>query len=526
MSLFGSLISSVSGLGAQSQAMSATANNIANVSTVGYKRQVIDFSALVNRVTSRFFQPGGVITAPRTEVDIQGILSPTSNVTDLGISGRGFFTIAGSANPSVGDQRLYTRDGSFRADKDGNLVNTGGYYLQAWPLDENGNLPTDASALTSLQTVNVANIEGSAQATELVALGANLPADADAGDASTTDVLVYDTLGNDQTIRMVWTATSTENVWDLTITGATVTDVELADGTASGNTMDGTPGTHKVTVYFNNDGTPRAAVSGITGASVLDTTNGTIDMDFDFSATGASNSQIISFDLGGFGPSVANTGVAAANVGTTATLTVGAGHGYEVGDTVTVSGYGAETDYNGTFVLTAVGATTVTYTTAIAPGGADTGGVVTPASNLSGDATGLTQFASDYFTSFTNQDGRAFGSFLSAAIDETGRVIAFFSNGAAGPQYQIPIVVFNNPNALSAKNGGAYGNTVGSGSAILRVAGTGDAGSIQSSALENSTVDVAEEFTKMIIIQKAYSAATRVISSTDEMLSELLRITQ
>ncbi len=139
-------------------------------------------------------------------------------------------------------------------------------------------------------------------------------------------------------------------------------------------------------------------------------------------------------------------------------------------------------------------------------------------------ANGITQFSSSYSTTFVNQNGVQFGNFFGTSIDENGIVTALFDNGQTLPVYKLPIATFPNPNGLDAKSGTIFSQSGSSGGFVLRPAGTSNAGKIAPSSLEASTSDLAEEFTNMIITQRAYSASTRVITTADEMLDELIRI--
>jgi len=120
--------------------------------------------------------------------------------------------------------------------------------------------------------------------------------------------------------------------------------------------------------------------------------------------------------------------------------------------------------------------------------------------------------------------GALFGALTGVRIDGDGKVIAQFDNGIEKPIYQLPIATFLNPDGLRSLNGNAYAASVESGTVALKVASQGGAGSVQSSALEQSTVDLAKEFSDMIIIQRAYSAASKIITTADEMLDELTRL--
>ena len=100
-----------------------------------------------------------------------------------------------------------------------------------------------------------------------------------------------------------------------------------------------------------------------------------------------------------------------------------------------------------------------------------------------------------------------------------------FDNGETRPIAILPLATFSNPNGMEALTGNAWIETDASGQALLKRAGTNGAGEISSSSLESSTVDLATEFSNMIVTQRAYSAATKIITTADEMLDELTRMT-
>jgi len=137
---------------------------------------------------------------------------------------------------------------------------------------------------------------------------------------------------------------------------------------------------------------------------------------------------------------------------------------------------------------------------------------------------GLTQFRSDFNVSFLNQNGASVGLLNGVSIDEDGFVIASFTNGQNRASYKLPLSTFADPSSLRSEEGNAFSETNRSGSFNLREAGLGGAGFFVPSALEASNVDIAKEFTEMIVTQRAYSANTRVITTADEMLEELIRL--
>ncbi len=141
-----------------------------------------------------------------------------------------------------------------------------------------------------------------------------------------------------------------------------------------------------------------------------------------------------------------------------------------------------------------------------------------------GQAGGVTQFAGEFALSSIDQDGVRFGGFAGINISVDGTVTAVFDNGERLPIYKLALTLFANPNGLESVTGNAFRQTDRSGDILLQQANTGGTGSVASSALESSTVDLAEDFTKLITTQRAYSASARIITTADEMLEELIRI--
>lgn len=139
-------------------------------------------------------------------------------------------------------------------------------------------------------------------------------------------------------------------------------------------------------------------------------------------------------------------------------------------------------------------------------------------------ATGLTQYSSTYSTAFVNQDGVQFGNFYGVSVDDDGIVTALYDNGETLRIYRLPIATFPNPNGLDGQSGTVFNQSEKSGDYFLRYAGEANAGSIAPSSLEASTSDLANEFTNMIITQRAYAASTKIITTADEMLDELIRV--
>jgi flagellar hook protein FlgE len=322
MGLFGALYTGVSGLNAQAQAQSAISENVANVNTVGYKKVATNFSTLVVESSPRSYSPGGPFTSTNYQISEQGALQGTTSNTDIGISGDGFIIVNEAAVPGIKDEFFYTRAGKFTTDRDGYLKNTAGFYLQGWKLDSQGSKPTNNTSLISLQSVNIGSVPGKAiattEATVEIQMPATSPIDSVAdpslglvsGSQQSSDIVVYDSLGIPQTVRMVWTHVGT-NAWNLTINPGSYGNPPVANKVT--NVLDtlgaplsppnqlGTPlvaGNQHLRVTFNNNGTLRDITNANTGTSVYNNTDSTVKIRFDFSASGANPQQDVSFDFG------------------------------------------------------------------------------------------------------------------------------------------------------------------------------------------------------------------------------------
>lgn len=137
---------------------------------------------------------------------------------------------------------------------------------------------------------------------------------------------------------------------------------------------------------------------------------------------------------------------------------------------------------------------------------------------------GMGQLDGDYQLGSWSQNGAKFGNFAGVSIGADGIVTALFDNGVTRAVFQIPVATFVNPNGMQSMSGNVFLATDFSGEPTLRTAGTAGAAQVNASSLEASTVDIGEEFTTMIVTQRAYSAAAKIITTADEMLDELIRI--
>ncbi|MGE0212583.1 MAG: flagellar hook protein FlgE [Parvibaculaceae bacterium] len=223
MSLYGVMRTSTSGMAAQANRLSTVADNIANSNTTGYKRASAEFSSLLLPSGSGQYNSGSVNTHVRNAISEQGGLQATTSITDLAISGNGFFVVTDQSGTSY-----LSRAGSFVPDSAGNLVNAGGYYLMGLPIT-NGQTPdVVANGYSGLEVVNLSQLAMRAEASTAGKLRVNLPSNADAvaladrpsqGGAvftAKTSLIAYDNLGNEVLLDVYSTKTA-DNTWEVSV---------------------------------------------------------------------------------------------------------------------------------------------------------------------------------------------------------------------------------------------------------------------------------------------------------------------
>lgn len=544
MSVFGSLFTAVSGLSAQSQALGMISNNIANVSTVGYKRTDASFSSLVTTETrSTLYSPGSVRAVQTARINQQGILQQSSSATDIAISGNGFFVVKGDTGGL--SEPLYTRAGSFTEDASGILKNTSGYYLYGWPLDQNGAIPAGSADTSSLVPVDVAFLGGLTQPTTTASLAlnidqeensANYPIPSGAVADFSRSLTVYDSLGSGQELTMNF-----NKVKSPTATANGINNLNAYTGPLSNNPGLAATDTFDVTI------------AGVTTTITLDGDAGKMISDINAIVNGSGQPlAYASLDENG------HLVITARNPGDTLELEDGTGtplaDGLGFGGDVTAASP-ATPDYlaapNSTpnsqgwwkvQFLSSTGAIVeegyVNFTGAgklnAAPTSLDGKVNVTlqnidwgngsDPQNIDFNIGNFSQFAGEYNVISSSQNGAELGLRTGVSVDEEGFVTAQFSNGKSTKIYKLAIATFANVNGLDELTGNVFRESDASGNFNLREAGKGSAGDIASGALESSNVDLADEFSKMIVTQRAYSANTKVISTADQMTQELLQL--
>lgn len=283
----------LSGLQAASVDLSVTSNNIANVSTTGFKYSRGEFGDIF--AVSPF---GNSPTAVGNGVQIdnvsqqfgQGNLEFTDASLDMAISGQGYFIVSQDANST---QLSYSRAGEFRVNSDSYIVNNDGQFLQTYPVDSNGNVTS--SSLNTTSPVQLPASTGTPSATTEVEIGVNLPA----GDAglvsvdfdpnqsttynSSTSSTIFDSLGESHvmTYYFVKDPAATSRSWDV-YTFIDGNSVDVTGGTSVANTTLGATSVAQLT--FNADGSLNSATPAPPVNSAIPLSNGanalTISHDF------------------------------------------------------------------------------------------------------------------------------------------------------------------------------------------------------------------------------------------------------
>lgn len=571
MGLFGSLFTGVSALFAQSQNTAIISNNIANVNTAGFKRSEASFESLVTSESRLSTYSPGTVTINRLQkVTQQGSLQQTSSSTDASISGNGFFPIKRSA--SAQQEFLYTRAGQFGEDSQGLLRNAAGFVLYAWPIDADGNLPSNQGDLTSVVAADVAFLGGLTRPTTSAELAVNL--DANEADSTLANALssgadfsrgvtVFDSLGSAQTLTFNFTkvygpsATAASTLTGNTHATTLTSDLSLSAGNRFSLAVDGGAARTYDVVTDN-------------GADVVVTTLGDIIDDINNNVTGVEafigNSGELIIQREAF--SAGTETIALANVTGTPITALGMTAGTYTSNDLDSTDYdnGAASDnppysgeefpayqnfpgdvtynargwwqlevehpngstisnglinFNGDGLINALadssGNIDVNLTNIDWGNGSDL-------QDINVDIERFSQFAGQFDVISSDQNGAELGLRTGIEITREGKVVARFSNGASADLYQIPLITFANPNGLTEVSGTAYSETEESGEENLRVAGTGGAGFVEPSTLEASNVDLADEFARLIVSQRAFGAATRTINTVDQMTQDLLSI--
>lgn len=455
----------LSGVSASQKDLDTTANNIANVNTVGFKESRAEFGDVyaASLLASGKTKVGdGVLTQEVSQQFSQGSLSFTNNALDLAITGNGFFATV----PEITSRDFsFTRAGQFKLDADNFVVNSSGDNLLGFPVNPDG---TSASvALSTTEPVRIPDSSGSPQKTTEVDVRFNLPAgDAAkvAGDFDPTDpltynaatsVTVYDSLGDSHVMTYFFLKDNDPlavNEWYV----ATAVDDQLVDAT-------------------NSDGSPSDPFAGATNTMGTNTGNG------------VSTAKMIFSDGGDF-------------------IRLESADGLPQPDSK------FQTEALGEFILA---------------NGSDPTQQITIDFNL--DPLGAnpnepTQFASAFEVTSLEQDGLPVGRLTGIDISPDGLVRATFSNGTSEPIIRVALARFSNEQGLTQQSSTNWKESILSGEALAGEATTGTFGDINSSALEQANVNLTTELIDMIIAQRNFQANSRALEVNNQLNQTILNI--
>ncbi|HZY24098.1 MAG TPA: flagellar hook-basal body complex protein [Beijerinckiaceae bacterium] len=561
MGIFGAMTTAVSGLRAQSYALENISGNIANSQTTGFKRLDTSFVDLIPELPYRHELAGSVTAFSRLTNTIQGDLQSTGIPTNMALNGEGYFIVqerSGTANnrPIFGGGDLYTRRGDFALDKDGFLVNGAGYYLKGSSIDPvtgevrgagNGVIQISTDPLPARSTTEIlyranlpsspatssvtASAAGGGSAT-LTAPPASLPAGYDprlfapsatppavrmddqgrfmSQSISGGAITVYNQVGAPIDVQLRWA--KVESAGPSKATGTV--DVSGAYTLGAGNdgnlTLNGT----NIALVAADDDTAilskinaQSAVTGVTAS--LDTANHLVL---------TAQDQTANMTVAGTGATLTSLGL----TGSTSNPTTDVWNLFYlrnskpiVGGDLTWQNVGVPVTFNASGQMTSA--------TSIAVPDITIDGSAVGSMNFNFGGTGLTQFASAsglVQASTIQQDGYPSGTLDSVSVTSDGRISGNYSNGRVVPVAVLSVAQFNADNALKRRDGGVYEQTLEAGLPIIGLNGS----NIIGGNVEGSNTDIAEEFSKMIVTQQAYSANTKVVSTSQQMLADVLNM--
>jgi flagellar hook protein FlgE len=564
MALTSTLFTGLSGLDVNQTRLNVVGNNIANVNTVAFKSSSVLFSPQFYVTDQPGSAPdstfggtnpsqhglGAQVAAIETDFT-PGAINSTGVDTQMAVNGNGFFVV----NSNAGQQ--FTRDGSFALNSSNNLVTTGGAFVQGYGVDLNGNIingnlqpiTIPLGQLTETKATSNATLQGNLNAAGPAAGGATIlssqPIGTAAGTAPTPatalvnlrstvippaplvnvgDVLTLaGTRGSRNLPSNTLTIAPTTTVADLQtfINESLGIDTTVAEpgNPPPGATLQTTGTTAQITIV-GNTGTDNAltmGAAGITdsnGTSPFTINSGTLGTFTDNPLGESTHTTITGYDSLGAPITVDVTTVLESKADTGNTWRFYATSPDNQGGTGPVVGTGTLT-YDSSGKLKASTGTTLT----ISRTGTGAGTPVVMNLDFS-KTTSLASTSSQIVMS--NQDGEPIGSLSSFSVGGNGIITGSFTNGLTKTLGQVALASFNNPEGLINQGGNVYISGANSGVAIIGAPGSQDAGTVQAGALEESNVDISKEFINLIISSTGFSASSKVISTSNQLITDLL----
>ncbi|MBU1864633.1 MAG: flagellar hook-basal body complex protein [Candidatus Omnitrophica bacterium] len=563
----------VTGLSANAFKLDVIGNNIANLNTTGFKAGRALFGDLLKQTLSggtasisggsagiNPVQVGTGVKIMGVDTDFtQGAFLTTDNVTDLAVAGNGFFIL------NNGSRTVYTRDGAFGVDNDGAFISPfNGYNVQGWQAVDGvitstgvtGDITVPLGTDTVSNATSTVTLVGNLDSTSTVdgvgttAVSGSINDDGNGGAAAVGATLLVDlengvgTNANLETGDYITVSASkgsgniTARTFTIGTTGTTLAHFAAFLEDSFGIVPDtNTAATEGVTIaggqisLQGNIGTANAitaitiTATDVGGGLAIDTTvfNSLLQADGfngfteSTAAVGESSfTQMTVYDSLGVAHTVdaifARADASANNWSFFAT-----------GDDNFLAGT------RGTELLATAGSLTFATTGAVSTFTGNqlsmnlqTGATTPLAPTISGDQ--LTQFGTTSAVSLQTQDGFPPGTLESITIAASGIITGIYSNGLTQNIAQIAMSSFTNEDGLLAAGENLYLTGVNSGTPSVGTPGSGGRGSLNSGFLEQSNVDLARQFSDLIIAQRAYQASARTISAADALLAEAVNL--
>lgn len=538
MGIMTSLYTGVSGLSANGLALSAIGDNIANVNTTGFKGS----RPIFGDIMAHALGGGGAMQIGRgamlmdvQQIFTQGTLMTTPNPLDLAIEGDGLFILRDAMGAT-----FYSRAGQFSLDRDGNIVNPEGLRLQGYLALQGG----------VLGTVNVAALNSPPQSTSAVTMHANLNSATSVKDPTTMPVFAINSTNNTIVIDGVPRTIAPDNYTGVELAAQLTTDVGIA-----GLTFAYDNATHRFTITNNTvpaapitinwDAHPANTIEQLLGFQSVaqtiahgDAVTGVYDaVGFDpINAIATSDEprpSISVFDSLGnshlvnvfFRKTAEGAPITGGGTGNRWHWYAVAPHTSSATGQAQVGAQGLlEFDSSGRLVADIQEFERFDFVGGVAPDQRirfDFGQSI--AEGGSG-LVGTTQFGAPSAVLFQTQDGFTAGSLINLIVDKNGVMTGIFTNGQTQKVADVALARFIASTELTKLGRNLFAESHGSGSPIIGTAGTAGRGRIFANSLEASNVDLADEFVKMIAAQRGFQANTRVITTADDLLTEVMMI--
>ena len=498
----------LSGLNGAAKSLDVIGNNIANANTVGFKGSQAQFADVyANSLNGAGGNQAGigVKVSQISQQFTQGNIESSNNPLDIAINGAGFFrtTVAGATQ--------YSRNGQFALDKDGFMANAQGAKLTGFTAGPTGAILAGSPSPLQINTADLKPVATSRVDTEInLDSGAAVPVAVpfNATDPTSynkqTPIDVFDSLGNPHVMSTFYVKTGPGN-WDVY---SAVDGVEITN--------------QRVAAAAQTDPASQTARNNFQVAATTPPVD--TSQEAQAYATAAGNAVRNAAATAGASPA---TQLAITNAATSAGNTVGITPDQIdalIADAVNVpavrTGY-LRFDSSGALSAAAMSPQTLPLTVSL-PIFPDTGSQKPLTLQL--NFANSSQYGAPTSEKKTTQDGYTAGSLQRFSAGADGIILGQYSNGQSQALGQIVLANFANPNGLTPLGNNAWAETSVSGSPLVGTPNSGSLGVLQSSAVENSNVDLTAELVNMITAQRVYQANAQTIKTQDSVLQTLVNL--